>query len=163
MTPSFEQIKDLLFGLVTFNFRQNYLLGGITASLAAFPLIMLGRALYHLSADLYYNSFMLFAALFVYTIYFVLESLPTEKQNTITANRIIGLLITYFYIPMQFKFIILSILVFHLLRSVLNQTVLAHWSIDLAALSGLFGVFALDICAGICANIGMHILRIILA
>jgi hypothetical protein len=163
MIPSFEHVKNLLFALVTFNLRQNYLLGGIVSSFVAFPLIILGRALYHLSADLFYNSFMLFAGLFVYIIYYVLESLPTEKQNTITANRLAGLLITYFYIPMQLKFIILSILVFHLLRSVLNQAVLAQWNIDLAALSGLLGAFALDVSAGICSNICMHILRVILA
>ncbi|MBM3894147.1 hypothetical protein FJ366_00920 [Candidatus Dependentiae bacterium] len=158
-----EKIKSALFKFATFHVNNNRILGGVTLSLGAFPLIILGRSAYHLSPDLFYNCFMIFMSLLSYGLYFVFESLPSEKQNTITANRILGMLITYFYIPMQLKFIILALIVFHMTRSLVNQVILSKTEIDLSALSGLIGIFALDVVAGICSNICMLILRIILA
>jgi phosphatidylglycerophosphatase A len=163
MIPFIEQTKNILYRIVTLNIAGNYPLGGIMASIASFPLIILGRMLYIFSIDLFYNSLISFTILFVGSIHIVLQSLPAEKQNTIVINRLVGLLIGYYYIPMQIKFIILSLMVFHMIRNVTSQIVVSRWNIDLEAINGLVGVFSLDIISGIITNICMHILRILLA
>ena len=163
MIPFIEQTKNILYRIVTLNIAGNYPLGGIMASTFAFPLIILGRMLYIFSIDLFYNSLILFTLLFISCIHIVLQSLPTEKQNTIVINRLLGLLIGYYYIPMQIKFIILSLMVFHMIRSLTSQVVISRWNIDLEAMTGLTGIFSLDIISGVITNISMHTLRLLLA
>jgi hypothetical protein len=158
----FERAKDILYKVATFNIAGNHSLGGVSASLLAFPLIMLGRVAYRFSIDLFYNSLIISTLLFLIMLQFVLESLPIDRRNDIVINRVPGILLGYYYIPLHIKFILFTIIIFHALRTVLPKFILTNWKIDLEATPGLLGTVSLDIITGITTNICMHFLRLIL-
>lgn len=158
----FERTKNLLYTIATFNIASNYPLGGVAASLFAYPLIMLGRMVYIFSVDLFYNTFILSVMLFLAMLQFVLDSLPLDRRNDIVVNRTLGLVIGYYYVPVQFKFIIFSLLIFHGLRSILSKIIISNWRIDLEACPGLYGTISLDVITGVSTNICMHLLRLLL-
>ncbi len=157
-----EQAKNLLYSITTFNIAGSYLSGGIAASLLAFPLIMLGRMVYVVSIDSFYTLFFIFIFLFLGIIQFVLDSLPIDRRSDIVINRLLGLIIGFYYIPLQLKFIVISVFVFHALRSVFPSIVLAQWKVDLEASPGLYGTIALDVLTGVATNICMQLLRLLL-
>ena len=157
-----EQTKNLLYRVATFNIAGNYPWGGIAVSTCAFPLIFVGRMLYIFSADAFYNLFILLILTFLGSVQFVLESLPSDRRNTIVINRLLGVLIGYYYVPIQLKFIIITLCLFHALRTLIPQIILSQWNIDAEAHPGLIGIFGLDILTGLSTNVCMHLLRLFL-
>lgn len=158
----FERAKNTLYTIATFNITGSYPWGGIAASLLAYPLVMLGRMTYLFSVDLFYNFFIIFMMVFLGMIQFVLDSLPIDRRNDIVINRLLGIMIGYYYIPFQFKFIIISLLTFHTLRAALPKFIISQWKIDLEACPGLAGAVSLDIITGVVSNICIHLLRLLL-
>lgn len=158
----FERAKNILYSIATFNSATHYPWGGIAASLIAYPLVMMGRMIYLFSIDLFYNFLILFMILFLGMIQFVLDSLPIDRRNDIVINRLLGIMIGYYYIPFQFKFILISLLIFHMLRAALPKIIISQWKIDLEACPGLAGTISLDIITGITSNICIHLLRLLL-
>lgn len=158
----FERAKNCLYQAATFSIAGNHPWGGAAASALAYPLIMLGRMVYVFSVDFFYNTFIIALLLFLGMLQFVLDSLPLDRRNDIVVNRILGLVIGYYYVPLQLRFIIMSFIVFHALRSMLPRLILSNWKIDLEASPGLFGVISLDIVTGIATNVCMHVLRLLL-
>ncbi len=77
-------------------------------------------------------------------------------------NRLLGLVIGYYYVPLQLRFIVISLIIFHALRSILPKAILSQWKIDLEACPGLSGVVSLDIITGVATNISVHLLRLLL-
>lgn len=162
MIEFFERAKNLIYQVATYNVGGNYPWGGIVASLGAFPLILLGRTLYIFSIDTFYTSTMFLLVSLLGMLQFILESIPSERRNTITINRLFGMLVSYYYIPFQLKFIIITTLLYHVLRSLLPHVVLTNWNIDVQAHPGLAGILGLDIATGVATNVCMHILRLFL-
>ena len=163
MINFFERTRNLLYELATYNIAGNYPWGGIVVSLCAFPLIMLGRMLYLFSVDTFYTFSMFFLLAFLGALQFILEAIPSERRNTIVINRLLGMLISYYYIPLQLKFIIIATLLYHVIRSLLPHVILSNWHIDIEAHPGLPGTLGLDIVTGAAANVCMHVLRLFLA
>jgi len=162
MTEFFDRTKNLVYQVATYHVGGNYPWGGIVASLGAFPLILLGRMLYIFSIDAFYTCTMFLLVSLLGMLQFILESIPSERRNTITINRLVGMLVGYYYIPFQLKFIVIVTLLYHVIRSLLPHVVLTNWNVDVQAHPGLSGILGLDIAAGIATNICMHILRLFL-
>lgn len=162
MINFFERAQTMLYNVATYNIAGNYPWGGVVVSACAFPLIMIGRMLYLFSIDTFYTLSTIFLICFLGALQLILESVPSERRNTIVINRFFGMLICFYYVPLQLKFIIISLFLFHVIRSVIPHVILAHWNIDIEAHNGLTGLLGLDITAGIIANIFMQTLRLFL-
>ena len=106
---------------------------------------------------------MFFLLAFLGALQFILEAIPSERRNTIVINRLLGMLISYYYIPLQLKFIIIATLLYHVIRSLLPHVILSNWHLDIEAHPGLPGTLGLDIVTGAAANVCMHVLRLFLA
>lgn len=158
----FERAKNLLYQATTFSVGGNQPWGGAAVSLLAYPLIALGRMVYLFSVDFFYNLFIVLLLALLGMLQFVLESLPVDRRSDIVINRILGMLIGYYYVPLQLRFILLSFIIFHAIRSILPRFILNQWKLDLEACPGLCGAISLDIATGIATNVCMHLFRLLL-
>lgn len=163
MINFFDRARNMLYEIATYNIGGNHMWGGIIVSACAFPLILLGRMLYRFSVDSFYTISMFSFLCFLGALQLILESVPGERRYTIVINRLLGMLICYYYIPLQLKFIIIATLLYHALRSVVPHIILSKWQIDITAHSGLLGSLGLDIATGVTANICMHFVRLFVA
>ena len=108
-----EKIKEICFNVATIGGLGKWRTGSFLASLLAFPLLIFDRILYDISPTLFYWFICLFLVFCWLVIYFALNFISDEYPSTIVIDKVIGMMITFAFIPLKWKLMVFGFIFFH--------------------------------------------------
>ncbi len=108
------KIREFSFNFATIGRLGGWLGGGLIASLLAFPLILIFRFFENLTPD-FFTWLLIFCLIFyVLIIFFAVGFVSDRFPSEIVLDRIVGLTIAFWSIPMQWKLLVTGFIAFHL-------------------------------------------------
>ncbi|MFC1894466.1 phosphatidylglycerophosphatase A [Candidatus Dependentiae bacterium] len=111
-----EKIKEYSYNIATIGGLGKWKTGAFIASLLAFPLLIFDRFLYVCSASVFYWFIFLLVAASCLIIYFASNFVDHGYVDNIVWDKVIGLMLTFAYIPLKFRLMLFGFIIFHLIN-----------------------------------------------
>jgi hypothetical protein len=111
-----EKLKEYSFDLATVGRIGSWFGGGLIASFLAFPLILILRFFANITPYFFYwllvSLFIFYVIIIFLAVNFISDRFPSE----IVLDRIVGLTIAFWAIPIHWKLMVVSFFAFHLIN-----------------------------------------------
>ena len=153
-----EKIKKFSFNIASIGGLGRWKTGNFVASLLAFPLLAVDRILYNFSSTLFYWFVALSLGFGWLITYFALKFISDEYPSSIVINKVIGMMITFAFIPLKWKLMVFGFIFFHIVdffRPILLREGLGRKINELPF--GL-GILAGDIVSGVICNVFLQLI-----
>ena len=153
-----SRVKSWSFKVATLWSLGEWWLGGIFASTLAIPFLLLLQSVFWLSQPLFYWSIALGAIIFLVLIQWALLHDPDKEPSVIVLDKIIGVMIAFAYVPLQWRIIVFGFIVFHILNKLRPFLPYRRIMRLLDRLPGVFGVLSGDILSGLLVNFFLQLI-----
>ncbi len=127
----------------------NFRLGGLLASLLAYPIIFGMKALYWIDPHLasIVTTVLIFISLVI--VHIAVNTISEEDTSMIVIDRVVGLSLAFMYVPFTFKFILVGFIFFHLLYNLYPIIIENSLNLNVESLPSLLSVSSASILSGI--------------
>jgi hypothetical protein len=137
-------------------------MGDLIASFLGLPLVLFGRLLYFVSADLFYLSMISLTLLVLFITFVGLKVIPIERFAQLLLPRILGFMIALFWVKTKMMNLVLVGLIYNFLHKMVLQYFLSkdfinYWLKDFLGLNFFWEKFLLLFSVAFTAGIGTNI------
>ena len=102
-----EKLREMSFNIASFGKLGEWSGGGILASFFAFPIILIGGALFDFSSSLFYWVLAILAGLSFFVFFFAVNLVSSDKYSSnIVLDKIWGMIITFAFVPLKWKLMV---------------------------------------------------------
>ncbi|MCF7799514.1 phosphatidylglycerophosphatase A [Candidatus Babeliales bacterium] len=152
-----RRLEEYCYDIATLGKIGYWPFGGIIASLFAFPVIIIGKLLHGFNIT-FFNWVTLLSIIFVFFIVWLASRFISEEfSQNIVIDKIVGLVVTFIYVPFYFKIAVFGFIIFNVInfsRRALNYRSLYRRTENLPF--GL-GIILGDVVSGIISNLIIHL------
>ncbi|MBD3231677.1 hypothetical protein GF322_03365 [Candidatus Dependentiae bacterium] len=154
----FQKIKEISFKLASFGRLGQSTLGMFLSSLAAFPILFLGRILYDINSTIFYWFIGLVVVFSIVIISFALHFISDEYPSNIVLDKVIGMMLTFAFIPLRWKLMLFGFVFFHVVNFFRPFLFCKTLGKRINELPFGLGILAGDVVTGVICNIFLQII-----
>ena len=153
-----QKAKEVSYNIATFGKFGKSTLGMFLASLLAFPILFVDRIFYNIWPSLSYWFLGLVFVSSALIILLALNLISDEYPSNIVLNKVIGMMITFAFIPLKLKLMLFGFIFFHIINFLrpflFNKTI----GEKISNLPFGLGILVGDIITGVFCNIFLQII-----
>jgi phosphatidylglycerophosphatase A len=154
----FDKIKKLSFKIATVGGMGEWRSGKLLASLFAFPILFLFKVFYGIAPNFLFWLILGLVFCSVLVVHFALSFVPGESSSPIVLDKVIGLMITFAFIPLKWKLMIFGFVLFHLINIFRPFLFCKTLGKNIEKLPGAIGIVAGDAISGIICNVFLQLI-----
>lgn len=160
MTGLFQRMRNAAFILATCNGLGNRIGGALFASFLAFPLLIIGKSLFHIAPKFGILFWVMVWTFALIAIQSFLQNITPEERVTIVLDKALGLSLAFLGITLSlnsWRCILAGIICFHFLRLLNPLFLLNKHFYRVVMMSNAFGIIAGSALFGLLTNIILRI------
>jgi phosphatidylglycerophosphatase A len=146
-----SRIYKISYDIATIKSLGRTKIGALVASFLVFPLLVCMQLLARVSTAFLQWFVISGIVLFLFMIYGAMKHDPENGAGAIVLNRVLGLLIAFWAVPLRLKVMFFGFILFHVIDYFLPAFFKKFFD-KLSSLPGLLGVVAKDVIAGLLVN-----------
>ncbi|MFA5074674.1 MAG: phosphatidylglycerophosphatase A [Candidatus Babeliales bacterium] len=152
-----RRVEEYCYDISTLGKIGYWPFGGVIASLFAFPVIIIGKLLRSFNIT-FFNWVTLLAVIFVFLVVWLASKFISEEfAQNIVIDKIVGLIVTFIYVPFYFKLAVFGFVIFHIINFARRALIYRNIYHKTENLPFGLGIILGDVVAGIISNLIIHL------